>query len=95
MTVQTKPIRIHVCERHGVAERPDVDGADHLTAALATHLQRIACEGARAAWCQAPISKDWWESETGQTGWRAQISPDTLHLIHVVESMGMLEFDDA
>lgn len=91
----TTPIRIHVTEARGQADPPDVTGADHLAAALARHLQRLACEGARAAWALAPRCREWREADTGQTGWRAQIAPDTLHLVHVVEEMGLMEFDDA
>lgn len=89
------PIRIHVTETPGLRQPLDLPEDDPLIAALAAHLQRIACEGARAAWAMVPRSRDWIETETGLTGWRSQISPDTAHLIHVVEELGLMEFDDA
>ena len=92
---QTKPVRVHVTEIFESRHQPDLSGCDDLTAALVAHLQRIACEGARAAWCRAPVAQDWLESETGLKGWRAQINPDTAHLIHVIEELGIAAFDDA
>ena len=89
----TAPVRIHVSEAG--AEPVVTDGLDHLTAALARHLQRIACEGARAAWCSHPKSAEFMEKDTGLKGWRAYVQTDTAHLIHVVEELGLMEFDDA
>ena len=90
-----RPVRVHVTERFEHRDQPDLGGCGHLLSALIPHLQRIACEGARAAWCRAPAAQDWLESETGLKGWRAQINPDTAHLIHVIEELGIAEFDDA
>ena len=91
----TRPIRVHVTETYAHRDIPDLSACDALTAAIIAHLQRIACEGARAAWCRAPTSQDWMERETGLKGWRAQVNPDTAHLIHVVEELRIAEFDDA
>ncbi len=88
------PVRIHVSETYAHCDRPRETG-DALMDALAAHLQRIACEGARAAFCRAPMAQEWMEKETGRKGWRAQVQRDTAHLMHVVEELGLMEFDDA
>lgn len=88
------PIRVHVADAPGLARPPDLAGASPLLAALAVHLQRIACGGAQMAALLAPVSRDFMEGETGQTGWRAQIQPDSLHLIQTLEESGLLEFGD-
>lgn len=88
------PVRVHVTEAIGHRRAPAETG-DALVDALAAHLQRIACEGARAAWCHAPVPEQWRGANPGAHGWRAQVAPDTAHLIHVVEAQGMMVFDDA
>ena len=88
------PVRILVTERVGAMEQPRQTG-DHVIDALTAHLQRLACEGARAAWALSPKTREWLEGSAGQIGWRAQIQPDTLHLIHVLTEAGIVEMDDA
>ena len=76
------------------ADLPSMCGNDnHLLLAAIDVCQARACEAVRLWQRHAPNSQAFAEKESGQQGWRAHLSPETVHLIHVLEECHSVAFE--